>query len=154
MLLLLVVPKRRFGRQFRVLQPDNAQCVDRKHTRRYAGIMLLVQITIVLIAILHIYWGQGGCWPGRSREELMSMILGGPPGTPVTSKLACYTVAFGLLAAFRFAPDALRWVFAIRGVLGLLEIDLRPSMRGTPYERLSRWCYSPLCLLLAWAMSR
>jgi hypothetical protein len=63
-------------------------------------------------------------------------------------------VAFGLLAAFRFAPDALRWVFAIRGVLGLFEIDLRPRIRGTPYERLSRWGYSPLCLLLAWAMSQ
>ena len=43
-------------------------------------------------------------------------------------------------------------IFLLRGTLGFVEARFRPGIVGTPYQRLSRWIYSPLSLWLGWAL--
>lgn len=97
------------------------------------------------IALLHCYWGLGGVWPGRDRNELAAMVIG---DRPLPGALACFTVALLLMLGPWYFPRLSALLFCLRGGLGLFEVRLRPAIRGTPYERLSLWIYSPICLLL------
>ncbi|MBS2035910.1 DUF3995 domain-containing protein [bacterium] len=101
------------------------------------------------LALLHIYWAQGGLWPGRTRHELASMVIG---DRPLPGSLACWTVATLLIGGPWFFPRTSAVVFGLRGGLGFFESSWRPAIRGTPYQRLSLWIYSPVSLLLGFLL--
>jgi hypothetical protein len=120
------------------------------------------------LALLHIYWGFGGYWPGRSEESLARSIVGGPPGMRMPSPLVCLGVALVLIGAAwvvlaandmveSIASLAVCRVLALmgavilllRGVGGFFEVRFRPLIRGSPYERLNTILYSPLSVVLS-----
>jgi hypothetical protein len=120
----------------------------------------LVPIMLFLSAI-HIYWGHGGLWPGKTKQELVDKVFG--QGSEFPSIGACYFVAFGillaavgaLLVAHPAATDLnsgyvhgfngfISLVFLGRGLLAYLpavEKNWNPT-----FISLNRRIYSPLCI--------
>lgn len=98
-----------------------------------------------LISGLHLYWAAGGLWPGKTRQELSARVIG---DRPLPSPAACITVAVLVILGPLLFPRLAALTFCLRGILGLLEVQLRPSICGTPYQSLSKRIYSPLSLLI------
>ena len=126
---------------------------------------LLAAVVLVMISGLHVYWALGGVWPGHDGPSLAQRVFGGPPGTPLPAVGACLAVAaLLLLAAWTVIGAAWPWwmlpaaglwrlgawgvagVLALRGGLGFFDTRLRPAIVGSPFVRLNRLVYSPLCL--------
>jgi hypothetical protein len=120
------------------------------------------------IALLHAYWALGGFWPGRDPESLARTVVGGPPGLRFPGPGATWAVvvvlagaavtvlaAAGLVALpvpapwIRTAALAGAAILLVRGLEGFVDTRLRPDTVGSPFARLNRLVYSPLCLLLA-----
>lgn len=120
------------------------------------------------IAGLHVAWAFGWKWPGHDEESLARKVVGGPPGTRFPSASACAVVAVLLTVAVVLILGQQRilqlplppWVvqlgtcgvavvLGLRGVGGFFDQRLRPQTQGSPFVRLNRWLYSPLCLVLA-----
>lgn len=141
-------------------------------------VSLSVAAILLAVALFHIFWGVGGVWPGRDKDDLVRKVMGGPPdmtrpGTPYSWLMACLAVAvlsatiaiFALIlggVVFSKQPEHLHGVrmlarvagavLALRGVAGFFEARLRPAIRGGPYARLNVRYYSPLFLLLGAGM--
>lgn len=125
-----------------------------------------VALVDILLALLHVYWGHGGTWPGENRQELIDRVYG--EGTRFPSLAACYAVALLLAAIAVLAlasvqqlvqPQiktllislnvAVASVFLIRGAGGYLPIL---EKRWTEiFVRYNRRIYNPLCLGLGCA---
>ncbi len=122
---------------------------------------------LAALAGLHVYWGFGGRWPGTDEETLAATVVGTPAGTKMPGTLPCLGVAGLLVAAavlilsargiVEGLPPVLAsggaWVVAgvllLRGVAGYFDTVIRPETIGTPFVRLNRVLYSPLCLALS-----
>lgn len=128
----------------------------------------LAAVLFSAIAGLHVAWALGSPFPARDRDALVATVVGAPIGSPMPGRVATVVVAVGLvlMAGWTAAQGGLvpspvpaPWlragslaivvIFGLRGIGGFFEPALRPSIRGTPYVRLSRWIYSPLALLIA-----
>lgn len=123
-----------------------------------AGILLCV-------ALIHLAWATGRCWPARDGEQLAQWVLGGEPGTKLPGRTACMGVVVALAglallwwwtkhdAAPALWMMGLSWlgvgVLALRGLGGFFERRFRPSIQGSPYAKMNVLLYSPLCLGLA-----
>ena len=124
-------------------------------------------LVLVLLAVLHAYWGLGGRWPGHDDASLVEHVVGRTAGMRAPSPLACSGVAFALIAAaglvglhsYRVPTGwaevlvALSYwcaalVFLIRGIAGFVPSAFRYA-EGTPFYTLNRTYYGPLCLLIA-----
>lgn len=105
----------------------------------------MVWILLVTISLLHLYWGLGGLWPGRTRAELAAIVIG---DRPLPGPPACFAVAVIVILGPWLFPRLSSLVFLLRGSLGMFETRFRPSIQNTPYQRLSLRFYSPLSLLL------
>ncbi|HEY6726370.1 MAG TPA: DUF3995 domain-containing protein [Polyangiaceae bacterium] len=120
---------------------------------------------LVLLALLHVYWGLGGRWPGCDRAALAELVAG---TRDMPSAIACHGVAsmlsFGALlvlaatdvltlplprSAVALGAWALVAALAFRGIGGFFEARWRPEIRSFRYHRWSLRLYSPLCLSLA-----
>jgi Protein of unknown function (DUF3995) len=125
-------------------------------------------LLFVAISALHFAWAGGASFPARDRDALVAAAVGSTIGSKMPDGVATVVVAIGLLmfalctAALgglvrpfmpepwlRVAGYAMIVIFALRCIAGFFEVVLRPSIRGTPYMRLSRLVYSPLAGLLA-----
>lgn len=111
--------------------------------------MKLVWILLLGISSLHLYWAAGGLWPGKNPRELAAKVIG---DRPMPGTVACLLVAGALLIGPWFFPRLASCVFLLRGILGFLEIHLRPAIQGTPYQKLSLRVYSPVSLWIGWAL--
>lgn len=125
----------------------------------------LVSTILALLAALHVYWGYGGLWPARRREDLGPMVVGTAPRSAMPNLAACLAVAGLLVTAailisaagfltepswvWRVGAAGVGVVLAARGVSGYFDGRLRPGTRAQPFYRLNRRIYSPLCLALA-----
>lgn len=130
---------------------------------------LAIAIVAVLaaIALLHLSWAFGQRWPGVDEVSLAETVGGLPPGSRMHPPAACILVAslIGAAAAIvavvssgflsgpaaalaRLAYLALIGVFGLRGAAGFVP-SLWRRTQGTPFHRLNRLYYSPLCLLIA-----
>jgi len=127
-------------------------------------------VVLVLLAGLHLYWGLGGRWPGHDDRSLVEFVVGRTRDMKAPSFGACLFVTGALLAsavlvalhAGVVAPPLPDWlqliaqaghwtaaaVFAARGIAGFVPSVFRYA-GGTPFARLNRLYYSPLCLLIA-----
>ena len=127
--------------------------------------ILLIGVLLALAAI-HAYWACGGRWPGHDEASLVERVVGRTSGMRAPSPASCIVVAAALASSaglvffktFAVAPEAFEvlvaigfWgaalVFLVRGVAGFT-----PAFRyaeETPFYRLNRRYYSPLCLLMA-----
>jgi hypothetical protein len=131
------------------------------------AILILV---LIVLAVLHAWWGFGGLWPGHDERHLVGLVVGRTRSMKMPGLVASLLVATALLAAavlvalraklisidFGTPVDGLVrmafWiacaVFALRGVVGFIP-PIFAYARGTPFETLNRRFYSPLCLLIA-----
>jgi len=127
--------------------------------------ILLIGVLLALSSI-HAYWACGGRWPGHNEASLVERVVGRTSGMRAPSPASCVAVAAALatsagLVVFETLAVAPRpfevlvgigfWgaglVFLARGVAGFT-----PAFRyaeETPFYRLNRRYYSPLCLLIA-----
>ena len=130
---------------------------------------ILIAVLVVLAA-LHAWWGLGGRWPGRDESSLVELVVGRTRAMRMPGFLPSLFVAFALLAAAglvaiqgkvisasldppaQWLAQAGFWtacaVFALRGIAGFIP-PIFAYARGTPFARLNRLFYSPLCLLIA-----
>lgn len=118
------------------------------------------------IAVLHLYWGLGGVWPGADADSLRRTVIGTARGA-MPGFWACAMVAGALCAAAAFvwarhsplmsgparfviiaAYVALILVFAARGAAAYVT-PIFDYARGQPFFSLNLWLYAPLCLLIA-----
>jgi hypothetical protein len=138
---------------------------------RFLDITLIV--TLAAIALLHLYWGLGGFWPGHDEASLIDMVMGMPAGTPMPPLWACLIVVICLLipalcvVRFRFwyrvslpkwfawVPHVALWtsafVFLARGTSTYVSPWLE-AVKETAFYELDRIIYAPLCLLLGAAL--
>jgi hypothetical protein len=134
---------------------------------RFLDISLIM--TLLAIALLHLYWGFGGFWPGRDEASLVDMVMGLPPGSSIPPLWACAMVALCLLfpvlcvVRFRFLghwalptwaawlPHVALWtsalVFLARGISTYVSPWME-AVKGTAFYELDRTIYAPLCLFL------
>lgn len=129
---------------------------------------LLAAAILVLIALLHVYWTMGGYFPAKDADSLAQTVVGGQAGMVMPPVSACLLVAAllcmaawvvlvcggGLSPVFsleihRLGAFGLGGVLLLRGAGGFFDVYLRPSIKGSRYEKLNLQVYSPLCLGLA-----
>jgi hypothetical protein len=130
----------------------------------------ILTAVLAVLAALHAWWGIGGRWPGRDERSLIELVVGRTRSMRMPGFVPSMFVAFALLAAAGLAaiegklistnlaspaPWLVRagfWtacaVFALRGVAGFIP-PIFAYARGTPFARLNRLFYAPLCLLIA-----
>lgn len=126
---------------------------------------LLIAGILFLLAAIHLYWGFGGRWPGHDEASMVEHVVGRTRGMKAPGLLASAAVALalaiggGLVLATIFPPpplepllQAARWilfaVFAGRGLAAYVPPVFRYA-EGTPFWRLNRRAYGPLCLAIA-----
>ena len=122
---------------------------------------------LVAIGLLHLAWAFGLRWPARDEASLVALVVGRTRGGRMPSLAKGVLVAGAILSgaalvALVGAPDlppglailviAAYWlfglVFVLRGLAGYVPAVWRYA-EGTPFHRLNRLYYSPLCLLIA-----
>lgn len=130
-------------------------------------ISLILIVVLAALAALHAWWGVGGYWPGHDERSLVAMVVGRTHSMP--SPVSCILVASALFAAagivalqghvisidFGGPGEKLVqtgfWcvcaVFSLRGLAGFIP-PVFAYAQGTPFARLNRLFYSPLCLLI------
>jgi len=130
----------------------------------------LTIVALVLLAALHFYWGVGGRWPGHDDRSLVEMVIGRTRNMKAPDFWTCLFVTLALLSAALLVAlyvgmidlSLSRWadlvvalgyctagaVFFARGVAGFIPAVFRYA-EGTPFARLNRLFYSPLCLAVA-----
>ena len=125
-----------------------------------------MSVVLLLLALLHGYWGLGGVWPARDGRSLARTVAGFAGIERMPPAAASLAVAVALLAACLWPlmlaaevggglPDwlvglgglGLAFVFTVRGILGYLP-GWRRRTPEQPFARLDPLLYSPLCLLL------
>jgi hypothetical protein len=127
---------------------------------------VVLACVLAMIALLHVYWGFGGVWPGHDEKSCARAIAGFRGIERMPSPAASFAVAFALLVAAFIAaalggavapivppvPLALAGagaaaLFLARGMAGYTSAWRRiaPEM---PFARYDRRYYSPLCLAL------
>jgi len=127
-------------------------------------------VVLVALAALHAWWGMGGRWPGHDDRSLVELVVGRTRSMRMPGLVRCMLVASALFAAaglvalhgkvisVEFSVPGERlveagfWmagaVFGLRGLAGFIP-PIFAYARGTPFARLNRLFYSPLCLLIA-----
>lgn len=122
---------------------------------------------LVGLALLHAYWGLGGRWPGHDDASMVERVVGRTKDMRAPGSGPSLVVAAALLTtAILVGVHSFRWldgevavivtvgfwgsaaVFLLRGLAGFVPIAFRYA-EGTPFYRLNRIFYSPLCLLIA-----
>jgi Protein of unknown function (DUF3995) len=122
---------------------------------------------LVALAMIHAYWGFGGRWPGHDDASMVERVVGRTRDMRAPRPRACFFVAAALLAAgilvavhrtgglnaaVALVATVGFWsaaaVFLLRGLAGFVPAVFRYA-EGTPFHRLNRIYYSPLCLLIA-----
>ncbi|MFK7999091.1 MAG: DUF3995 domain-containing protein [Polyangiales bacterium] len=138
---------------------------------------LLLSGVFLFLAGLHVYWARGGFWPGTDAQSFLEHVVGSSPSGATPSPAACLAVAFLLSIAACLPLALVGWVqlpflslliagvplvlmagyvcggvLLLRGLFGYVDHRVRPAIRKTPFFRLNRVLYSPLCLLIGSAM--
>jgi hypothetical protein len=132
---------------------------------------IVLAAVLGVLSLLHLSWGFGFYWPGKDSVSLAEAVGGVPPGRRMHPTWMCVAVALAIAAgaavilAFSAGSPGDPWrglsflayvvlfgVFLGRGVAGFVPAIWRRT-EGTPFHRLNRLYYSPLCLLIAAGMA-
>ena len=128
-----------------------------------SALSIFIFIVMLALALIHVYWGHGGNWPGDTRQDLVDKVYG--EGSQFPSIYACYAVAATLILAgaiplytesvlIHAEFNNISWLnyliatpLMIRGVGGYLPIlEKRWTQVFIHYNRV---IYNPLCIGLA-----
>ena len=132
---------------------------------QYVGVITFLILNF--LSALHIYWGLGGIWPGKNKQDLIDRVYG--RGDKMPKFLECFIVAL-LLTFTSFLPILkfftqskyistfslnviiifIMFIFVVRGILGYLPIVERQM--NPKFVRLNRIFYSPLCLYISFCL--
>jgi len=123
-------------------------------------------IVVLLIALIHAYWGIGAVWPSRDSRTLARAVVGARGVERMPSPAACYAVACLLLVVAVWplvlielvpfpGPDwliyavgtAMGLVFFLRGLAAYVPA-WRRRMPEQPFATLDRRLFGPLCIAL------
>ncbi len=125
-----------------------------------------VAVACGLLMLLHVYWALGGHWPGRDLKSMVDTVVGAPvsaaPGPVACALVAILLGLAGALVVGTVVVDSVvvdsvvvdvgaigvAVVFLLRGLIGFVDMRLRPSTKGSRFARLNVVLYSPLCLAL------
>ena len=116
------------------------------------------------LAALHLYWAAGGragrsaAVPTVDRRPVLA------PSTTATVAVAVLLAAAAVVVVgavvgwdprvgFRLGCAALAAVLLVRAIGDRRYVGFLKRVRGTEFARRDTWIYSPLCLLLALAVS-
>ncbi|WP_244932531.1 DUF3995 domain-containing protein [Leptospira yanagawae] len=130
---------------------------------------LLTTALLFALSLIHIYWGFGGLWPGKTKQDLIDKVFG--KGTQFPSPFSCFFVATGLFLfsllpwiwMFRFELKLTQQtlnllpylfyivsgIFLLRGILGyfpFLTKHWKPI-----FVQYTKRIYNPLCIVLGLA---
>lgn len=127
---------------------------------------LAIALVLAGIAVLHVYWGIGGRWPGTDEETCAKAVVGSRGVKNMPPPAAAFAVAIALLAAawialalggfvswplsaslLALAGLAAGMVFLARGLAGFTP-PWRRLAPELPFARNDVRYFSPLCLLL------
>jgi hypothetical protein len=128
------------------------------------ALALILAAALFALAGIHLYWGLGGRWPGHDEASMVEHVVGRTRGMRAPGLLASAAVALALAAGgalvlavlkptpwdpwFRAGRWVLFMVFAARGLATYVPPVFRYA-EGTPFARLNRRAYGPLCLAIA-----
>jgi len=120
-----------------------------------------VAVACGLLMLLHVYWALGGHWPGRDLKSMVDTVVGAPvsaaPGPVACALVAILLGLAGALVVGTVVVDSVvvdvgaigvAVVFLLRGLIGFVDVRLRPSTKGSRFARLNVVLDSPLCLAL------
>jgi hypothetical protein len=132
---------------------------------------IVLAAVLAALSLLHLSWGFGVYWPGTDSISLAETVGGVAPGRRMHPTWMCVAVALAIAAGAAVilvfsagshgdpwrglstaAYLALLGVFLGRGLAGFVPVIWRRT-EGTPFQRLNRLYYSPLCLLIAGGMA-
>lgn len=129
---------------------------------------ILVYLTfavLTIIALVHVYWALGGCWPAQKRAKLPRVVVGSEAADMPPAALTIFVALLIFLAGVvpliwteilivpfdrRFQAmvvASLALVFLVRGLVTYTPVAARYSM-VEPFVTLNRRYYSPLCLAI------
>ena len=125
-------------------------------------------LILSILALLHLAWALGSRWPAKTESDLAAHVLGTGSQGSMPPPLACVVVTIALSSAALLPLSTLGWVtlplspalertllwvvvgvFTVRGLYGYVDHRVRPETQSSPFVRLNRRFYSPLCLSLA-----
>jgi hypothetical protein len=123
-------------------------------------------VVLTAIAAIHVAWGAGMRWPGRTEAELVTTVVGHRRDTmpsPSQCHLAALAIfipgAIALMLAGLVQTPLPPWLVLLAGAAAVLVFAGRgiagyvPAWRARhprePFASLDRHYYSPLCLMLA-----
>ncbi|TGK85831.1 DUF3995 domain-containing protein [Leptospira bourretii] len=136
--------------------------------------MILITITSTLlllsISAIHVYWGFGGLWPGKTKQELIDLVFG--KGDQFPSRLMCLFVAC-CLVLFAMLPIVWIWrtnlalngdvenglkffiataslIFFLRGILAYFPFITKQWKPIFVYY--TKRIYNPLCLIIGFLL--
>ncbi|TGM72891.1 DUF3995 domain-containing protein [Leptospira mtsangambouensis] len=136
--------------------------------------MILITITssLLLLAIsaIHVYWGFGGLWPGKTKQELIDLVFG--KGDQFPSRFMCLFVAC-CLVLFAMLPIVWIWrtdlkligdvenglklfiataslIFILRGTLAYFPLITKQWKPIFVYY--TKRIYNPLCLIIGFLL--
>jgi hypothetical protein len=126
----------------------------------------LMAVALCAIAVLHVYWGVGGLWPGTDATSLARTVVGARGIARMPPLAACLFVAVALIGmgyivleladlAPLLVPEPLlsfvgigcAGVFLVRGLTAYVP-TWRRLVPEEPFASLDRHLYGPLCLAL------
>lgn len=129
-------------------------------------------VLLGVLALVHVYWATGAVWPAADERALSLAVLGsvvsfGPAVVlPLAALEAVGSVCVGGYAwglGGRFARLArLAWLgtavfvggLLLRGAVGVVWIIAGKDGSGAVFPWLNALAYTPLCLVLGWAVAR
>lgn len=140
----------------------------------YFSLSITTSLLLFSLSLIHIYWGLGGLWPGKNKQELIDLVFG--KGNQFPSAFSCFFVAVFLIlfsilpivwiyrVPFLIHPqmtNGIRYimyfvaiVFTLRGVIGYLPFVTKHWKPIFVYY--TKRIYNPLCLFLGlvfWGMA-
>jgi len=124
---------------------------------------LFIFLVMLFIAAIHIYWLEGGLWPGENYQELVDKVLGTGDKLPSTWMFIVVIVVFLLMAAFPvlvyfginitgYEKEILLFfsmVFFIRSFYMFLPPIANKVTKS--FFALNKRVYAPICLVLGTA---
>jgi hypothetical protein len=128
---------------------------------------ILVFLTLMTIAALHVAWGFGMTFPAANRDDLFHLVVGATRQTEMPTLPQCLAAAAAIFSAGAVAllvADLVKlplpsWVVTALGALVTLVFAGRgvaaytPAWRRRfakqPFASMDQSWYGPLCLLLA-----
>ncbi|PJZ84896.1 DUF3995 domain-containing protein [Leptospira harrisiae] len=133
-------------------------------------IAIISSFLLLSLAVIHVYWGFGGLWPGKNKQELIDLVFG--KGEQFPSPFMCVFVAIFL---FLFSMLPIVWslrvdlsldhemmigiklllaivslIFFLRGVLAYFPFIKKQWKPIFVYY--TKRIYNPLCLVIAMAL--